>query len=147
MSINSINNINKEERLLEWAEQNPYLTDSLKMNWLSEHSGSCSIVPVPGEAVVETYVDGSSVKRYDFILQVMFSISDSDDNINVENMFTLRQWQNWIDEMEYEGIYPDFGETCGNYTLVNLSNTPQIAQVYDNGIAKYQFPARLIYTE
>ena len=146
-NINSINNINKEERLLEWAGQNPYLTDNLKMTWLSEHSGSCSIVPVSGEAVVETYVDGSALKRYDFIFQMMFSLSDTDDDVNVENMFTLRQWQNWIDCMEFDGIYPDFGYNCGNYKLQNLSNMPQIAQVFDNCTAKYQFPARLVYTE
>ena len=140
-------NINKEERLLEWAGQNPYLTDDLKMNWLSEHSGSCAIVPVSGEIAVETFMDGSKIKQYDFILQVMFSISDSDDNLNVENMFTLRQWQNWLEEMEIMGNYPDFGDNCGNYELRNLSNMPQIAQVYENGTAKYQFPARLVYTE
>jgi hypothetical protein len=117
------------------------------MNWLSEHCGSCAIVPVSGEIAVEPYVDGSNLKRYDFILQVMFSISDSDDNLNVENMFTLRQWQSWIDEAEREGNYPDFGINCGNYELQNLANMPQVAQVYDNGMAKYQFPARLIYTE
>lgn len=146
-NINIVNVVNKEERLLEWAGQNPHLTDNLKMTWLSEHSGSCSVVPVSGEAVVEEYVDGSKLKRYDFILQVLFSVSDSDDGINVENMFTLRQWQDWIEEMEREGNYPDFGVGCGNYKLQNLSNTPQLAQVYDNGAAKYQFPARLLYTE
>ena len=140
-------NINKEEKLIKWAGQNPYLTDALKMNWLAEHNGSCSVAPVSGEIFVEKYIDGSSLKHYDFIFQVMFSISDTTDSVNVGNMFALRQWQNWIDEMETSGNYPDFGEKCGNYELQNLANSPQLAQVYDNGTAKYQFPARLIYTE
>jgi len=139
--------INKEEKLIDWAGQNPYLTDAIKMNWLAEHNGSCSVTPVSGEIFVEKYIDGSSVKHYDFMFQVMFPISDTTDNVNVENMFALRQWQNWIDEMETYGNYPDFGETCGNYELQNLANSPQIAQVYDNGMAKYQLPARLVYTE
>jgi hypothetical protein len=141
------NNINKEERLIEWAGQNPYLTDVLKINWLAEHNGSCSITPVSGEIFVKKYIDGSSVKHYDFMFQVMFYLSDTTDNVNVENMFALRQWQNWIDEMENSGNYPDFGGSCWDYELQNLSNAPQIAQVYDNGMAKYQFPARLVYTE
>ena len=132
---------------MEWAGKNPYLTDNLKMDWLSGHSGSCAVVPVSGDIAVETFIDGSKVRQYDFMLQVMFEISDSDDGLNVENMFTLRQWQNWIDDMEFAGNYPDFGERCGGYALSNLSNMPQIAQVYDNGTAKYQFPARLVYTE
>jgi len=141
------NHINKEEKLIKWAGKNPYLTDKLKMNWLAEHNGSCSIVPVSGEIFVEKYIDGSSLKHYDFMLQVMFPISDTTDNVNIENMFALRQWQSWIDNMEESGNYPDFGDSCGDYELQNLANSPQLAQIYDNGMAKYQFPARLIYTE
>ena len=139
--------INKEERLIKWAEQNPYLTDALKMNWLAEHNGSCSISPVSGEVFIEKYIDGSSLKHYDFMFCVMLPISDTTDNINVGNMFALRQWQNWIDDMEASGNYPDFGKSCGDYELQNLANSPQLAQIYENGFAKYQFPARLIYTE
>jgi len=140
-------NINKEERLIEWAGQNPYLTDKLKLNWLAEHNGSCSVAPVPGEVSVEKYMDGSSLKHYDFMFLVMLPISDTTDGVNIGNMFELRQWQNWIDEMQKSGNYPDFGGFCYNYELQNLSNSPAIAQIYDNGTAKYQFPARLIYTE
>ena len=142
-----INCVNKEERLIEWASQNPYLTDTLKMNWLAEHNGSCSISPVSGEVFIEKYIDGSSLKHYDFIFCVMLPISDTTDNINIGNMFALRQWQNWIDNMETSGNYPDFGKSCGDYELQNLANSPQLAQIYENGAAKYQFPARLIYTE
>jgi hypothetical protein len=139
--------INKEERLLEWVEQNPYLTDEIKLNWLSERSGSCAVVPVHGETAVESYLDGTKIKCYDFMFQILFDISENADGVNAENMFTLRQWQDWIEEMEREENYPDFGGGCGNYKLMNLSNTPQLAQVYDNGAAKYQFPARIVYTE
>ena len=50
--------INKEERLIEWAGQNPYLKDDLKMNWLAEHNGSCSVSPVSGDVSIEKYIDG-----------------------------------------------------------------------------------------
>lgn len=143
----SANILNKEEKLIEWADHNPYLTDALKMNWLAEHHGSCSISPVSGEVFVEKYLDGSALKHYDFIFCVMLPISDTTDSINIENMFSLRKWQGWIDEMEKDGNYPDFGECCGDYELQNLSDCPHLAQIYDNGTAKYQFPARLIYTE
>jgi hypothetical protein len=146
-NTNNINNINKEEKLIEWAGGNPYLKDALKLNWLAENLGSCSVVPVPGEASVEEYMDGSCLKHYDFIFQVMLPVSEATDGVNIGSMFELRQWQNWIDEMQRTGNYPDFGGFCYNYELQNLANTPSVAQSYDNGTAKYQFPARLIYTE
>jgi len=139
--------INKEERLLEWAAQNPYLTDEIKLNWLSERSGSCAVLPVSGETSVHDYMDGTRVKRYDFIFQIIFNISESSDGLNAENMFALRQWQDWIETCEREQNYPDFGEGCWDYELQNLSNMPQVAQIYDNLTARYQFPARLIYCE
>ena len=139
--------INKEERLLEWAQQNPYLTDEIKLNWLSERSGSCAIVPIAGENIIDTYIDGTRVMRYDFIFQVMFDISESADDVNSENMFAMRQWQDWIEAMEMAQNYPDFGENCWDYELQNLSNMPQVAMVHDNLSARYQFPARLIYRE
>jgi hypothetical protein len=123
------------------------LTDEIKLNWISERSGSCAIVPVHGDTAVEDYLDGTKVRRYDFIFQIIFTMSESADGVNAENMFALRQWQDWIEQMEEECNYPDFGENCWNYELQNLSNMPQVAQVYDNLTAKYQFPARLIYCE
>lgn len=135
---------------MEWAGQNPYLSDltgEIKLNWLSEGSGSCAIVPVPGETIIESYVDGTNVKQYDFIFQVMFDISENADGVNIENMFAVRQWQDWIEQMERERNYPDFGEDCWDYELQNLSNMPDVARAYDNLSARYQFPARLIYCE
>ena len=145
--ININININKEARLIEWAGQNPYLKDALKLNWLSEHNGSCSVAPVPGESSAEKYIDGSNLKHYDFMFLVMLPISDTTDGVNISNMFELRLWQNWIEEMQSSGNYPDFGERCYDYELQNLADSPHLAQIYDNGTAKYQFPARLIYTE
>ena len=139
--------INKEERLIEWAMQNPYLTDIPRLNWLAEHNGSCCVTTVSGDVSVRKYMDGSSVKHYDFMFLAMLPISDTTDGVNIANMFELRCWQNWIDEMEKKGNYPDFGGNCGDYELQNLASSPHLAQVYTNGMAKYQFPARLVYTE
>ena len=139
--------INKEERLLEWAEQNPYLTDEIKLTWLSERSGSCAVIPVSGDKFIQDYLDGTSVRRYDFIFQIIFNLSENSDGVNAENMFALRHWQDWIEQCEREQNYPDFGSDCWDYELQNLSNMPQVAQIYDNLTAKYQFPARLTYCE
>lgn len=141
-------NVNKDEKLLQWAAQNPYLAEPLLMNFLSENNGACDIVPIAGEEVEKRYVDGTAIKRYDFMFRVMFALSQNADTTNTDNMFTLRQWQDWIREQEHEGNYPDFGDKCSGYRLENLSNMPQLAQTYNAGqMAKYQFPARLTYTE
>ncbi|MCL2096681.1 MAG: hypothetical protein FWH10_07235 [Oscillospiraceae bacterium] len=117
------------------------------MNWLSENCGARSVSPVSGEFCAQSYTDGSRLVYYDFIFSVMLDISDTTDGVNTDNMFEVRRWQNWVDEMQSEGNYPDFGVNCYDYELQNLANSVNPAQVYGNGSAKYQFPARLIYTE
>lgn len=142
---------NKDAALLAWARQNPYLTDAILMNFLRENDGACAIIPVAGDGVIEEFVDGSKLRAYDFMVQIMFQVSDTTDQVNTGNLFLMRQWQDWIHQMEEEGNYPDFGEGCGLYELENLSEMPQMVTLYEKkyegNMAKYQFAARLKYRE
>ena len=143
----AIKTIDKETALMEWAKQNPFLTDSLLFNYLQGHSGSCSLSPISQNAVIKKYIDGTMVKEYRFALQIMLTVTDAVDDTNTQNIFTLRKWQDWIEQMEHEKNYPDFGDKCSGYRLENLSNMPALALQYQNNIAKYQFFARIIYKE
>jgi hypothetical protein len=137
----------KEKALHEWAQGNPFLTDYLMFDFLREHQGSCAIAPISGESALKRYINGDAMKVYRFALQVSFALSDSTDDTNTQNMFTLRQWQHWLEEQERLRQYPNFGESCGDYQIRNLSNTPQMAMRYENGMAKYQFFAEIKYLE
>jgi hypothetical protein len=139
--------VNKDKAVHEWVMDCPYLTDTPLFSWLGDIGGSCAIIQLPGEAEVTPFIGGDAVKYYDFALQVTFPLSEATDDVNTDNMFTQRQWQDWIGEQEALGNYPDFGAGCYGYELQNLSSDPELAQVYENGTAMYQFFARLIYTE
>lgn len=139
--------VNIDKKLLEWAQQCDALTDTPLLSWLAEHDGACAIAPVPAE-MEEGFIDKSIQEiTYDFMFQVMFQLSETTDDVNVENMFALRGWQDWVDQQEESGNYPDFGEGYSCYELKNLSSMPQLAEIYESGMAKYQFPVRLIYLE
>lgn len=133
--------------LLEWAQTNPYLTDTLLFNWLRGELGSCAIIPIPGETVIKTFIDGSAMKEYSFAWVIMLKISEFTDDTNINNMLDLRRWQDWIDEQEEIGNYPDFGEKYSCYELRNNTNMPNLAMEFDNGMAKYMFPATINYLE
>lgn len=141
-----MNRVNIDKKLLEWAAQCDALTGTPLFNWLGENDGQCAIVPIPSDTR-PSFISGDREITYDFMFQVMFQLSETTDDVNTDNMFTLRGWQDWIDEQEEAGIYPDFGEKCSCYELQNLSNMPQLAEVYESGMAKFQFPVRLIYLE
>jgi len=138
---------NIDKILLEWAQGCDTLTDTPLLNWLAERDGACAIVPIPADEE-KGYIAGDiETVTYDFMFQVMFQISEATDDVNTDNLFTLRGWQDWIDEQEKAGNYPEFGENYSCYELKNLSNMPQLADVYESGMAKFQFPVRLKYVE
>lgn len=140
--------MNKDQALLDWVRQYPLARGTLLFDFLKEREGSCAVIPIPGERIIAKYVGGKKVeKRYDFMIQVMFRLSDTTDEKNTANRFSLRKWQDWLEKMETDHRYPDFGPKCSDFELENLSNMPQLAQAFEDGMAKYQFPARLTYVE
>ncbi len=139
--------VNKDQAVHDWLSSNPERTDTF-FNFLEEHANSYAIVPIAGESVIKRYINGSALREYVFALQTMQSLSQTTDDVNTQTMYIMRQWQDWIEEQETAGNYPDFGEKCSGYRLENLSNMPQLAMTYtDEQMAKYQFMARLIYEE
>ena len=136
--------VNKEEILLYWIKINPLLSNKTLLNWLGDNDGQSAIIPI-GETVVESYIDGSKLVNYDFIWAVMFSVSEDTDSTNTDSMFELRKWQDWIGEQNENGSLPDFGCGYDMHEIKNLAGMPNLAQTYENGKGKYQFPARLVY--
>ena len=131
----------------EWAMQNPFLTDSLLFNALNEHDGSCAFAPMIEDGTNRTDILGNVMRRYAFGIQVMLRLSDTTDSTNTDAMYTQRTWQEWIEDQEAAHNYPDFGPGYDDYRLEVISNGPDLAQAFDSGYAKYQFFARLYYTD
>ncbi len=137
--------MNIDKALQEWIMQNESLTDNPLFYWLNAHNGAVAVIPIPTESGAEFIGDYKEV-TYDFMMQASFDVSTTTDDLNTENMMTLREWQDWIDEQERNENYPDFGEKYSCYELQNLSDMPTMAGVdNDSGIAIFQFPARLTF--
>ena len=139
--------VDKESALFAWAGANPFLTDTLLFDYLQAKNGSCSLSPLNSGKTIKTYVDGTAIKEYRFAIQVMLQLSSAEDDLNTQNMFTLRKWQDWIEEQEAQGNYPDFGEKCSGYKLENINEGPALVMKYENDLAKYNFHAKLTYME
>lgn len=140
--------IDKDKAIYEWAVAGLAAVYPMTFQFLRMSPEWAAIAPIPGGAVVQEYIDGGSRRQYDFALQISATVSDDPDSpTNTDNMLAMRQWQEWIDAQEEAENYPDFGPTCSGYQLINLANMPTMAGRQNDGLAKYQFPARLIYEE
>jgi hypothetical protein len=139
--------VNKDQAMQDWIS-NYAGADSVLFNFLEANANSFALVPIPGESVINTYINGAARKQYLFALQTMQAMSQHADDVNTQAMYVMRQWQDWIDEQESAGNYPAFGEKCSDYRLENRSNMPMLAARYqDEQMAKYQFIAALYYME
>jgi hypothetical protein len=139
--------VNKDQAIQEWV-QTYAGRESALFHFLDASADSFGVVPIPGNAVVTPYIDGSAYKRYDFALQATQPYSQTTDDVNTQNMYIMRQWQDWVDEQQAAGHYPDFGPKCTAYRLVNGGNMPQLSAVNkDESTAKYQFISTLFYLE
>ena len=131
----------------KWLEQCDLIREPLLFSFLSEVDGAVSMSPIQGEAVIKRYMDGSSVRAYDFAIQRLARLSDTTDDTNTQNMYIQRQWADWIKDQQRIGNFPNFGSRCADYSLELLSNMPILSEQYPNGMGKYQFFARLNYRE
>ena len=140
--------VNKDEILYSWLIAGFETAYPTTFEFLQMFEHQRAVVPMSDVRAVRPYINGDAVKQYDFMLQLAFSVSDDIGSTkNIDNMFAARKWQAWIDEQQQLGNYPDFGEKCSQYKLENLSNMPTMAGRQEDGMAKYQFPARLTYLE
>jgi hypothetical protein len=139
--------VDTEKALMKWLEGMPFLTDRLYFDFLGGHHGSCAVSPLSENAVVKRYINGDKIRQYTFALQVMLQVSDATDDVNTENMFALRKWQEWIEEQEAQKNYPNFGEKCSDYRVEYLDDMSNGEARYENGLAKLQFFAKIIYFE
>ena len=140
--------INKDDILYRWLVEGLQHALPMTFEFLQMVDGWAAVAPISGVRAVKTYINGDAIKQYDFMLQIAFTASDdAGSDRNTSNVLTLREWQDWIDAQQDAGDYPDFGEKCSQYKLENLANMPTMAGRQDDGLAKYQFPARLTYLE
>jgi len=141
--------ISREEALWEWVSRPPLHGESFLFGFLRGTEGSCTIIPV-NDRVVKRYVNGTSIREYAFALQIMLSMSNADDNTNIENMILTRTWQKWIARQGKDGNFPNFGEKCSDYRLLVGDEAPRLAHMRssnDNRRARYDFFATIIYRE
>jgi hypothetical protein len=71
-----------------WAASAPLYVD-----YLGAEPTQYTIVPLPGDKVLEEYIDGGSSRTYPFALQANFSTADEAERIQNSGFFeTLSDW-------------------------------------------------------
>lgn len=103
-----------------------------------------SIVPLPGERIIESYINGGSVREYPFAFQVIISTADDPERLETNEFFeSLAEW------METQ-------TATGTLPLLSTGKTPlsieatQWGYLFEEGESDsgvYQIQCRLVYEQ
>ena len=137
---------NRNQALQEWLQESPYTTN-LYFNFAPAEPGVTGVAPVAGESVLKRYLGGYSLKIYDFGVIQYFPVNMDVPNgtDNVETMFSVEQFMDWVKDQNTQQNFPDF-EGCDVQRVEVLNNMPVVAG-QDDEVAKYMFQCRVTYIE
>lgn len=135
---------NKHKAVMEFLSQYPELSSILYFNSVQEENNHTSVNTIVSDTWATKYLRGG-IKNYDFSMILMrpYNTGTSDDNIN--EMFNIQKFMDWIDEQNKIKNFPIF-EDGKVLKIQNLQNEPNLAGVNQAGnLAKYMFQIRIEY--
>lgn len=141
--------MNIYEKINEWlATTYQPLNEWLYFNATPMIVGTVAMNSVSGDRVYKRFVDGSVQRRVIFAIDMVLSYDDagtSDVNMNAIN--EVNKFSEWIEEQLSLQNVPDFGKNRTIESIEVLTNVPSLLVDNTNGLAKYQFQARIEYKD
>lgn len=141
--------MNIYEKINEWlATTYQPLNEWLYFNATPMVVGTVAMNSVSGDRVYKRFVDGSVQRRVIFAIDMVLSYDDvgtSDVNMNAIN--EVNKFSEWIEEQLSLQNVPDFGNNKTIESIEVLTNVPSLLIDNTNGLAKYQFQARIEYKD
>lgn len=141
--------MNIYEKINEWlATTYKPLNEWLYFNATPMIVGTVAMNSVSGDRVYKRFVDGSVQRRVIFAIDMVLSYDDagtSDVNMNAIN--EVNKFSEWIEEQLSLQNVPDFGNNKTIESIEVLTNVPSLLIDNTNGLAKYQFQARIEYKD
>ncbi len=141
--------MNIYEKINEWlATTYQPLNEWLYFNATPMIVGTVAMNSVSGDRVYKRFVDGSVQRRVVFAIDMVLSYDDagtSDVNMNAIN--EVNKFSEWIEEQLPLQNVPNFGKNRTIESIEVLTNVPSLLIDNTNGLAKYQFQARIEYKD
>lgn len=133
------------EAVREYIMEFPELKEGcLLIDFLGDKPVEYTIETVPCEPTVKKYTDGSCMKQYEFIFASREYFSE-DVIINIENLGFYQNFEEWINDRNEKGIFPELGDEREPVSIEVL--TQGYAFAVDSDTARYQIQLRLTYEE
>lgn len=120
----------------------PLTGDKINVDFLDHKNNSYTVDSVPSNGVVKTYMDGSQVCQFLFILASREAYG-GDILTQIENLGFYEDFARWLDENSRKGRLPLLEGGCVAQEIG--ATTSGYAFTAEGNKARYQIQCRLIY--
>lgn len=151
--------VDKNKAILEYLIQCPEISSNkVFFNYINAKDDTAQIITLANDrAIDQPYIDGSVLKRYTFTIIEFKSITDiaipkesGYPHENVEDMLSVQNVIDWIDEQNELYNFPDFGDDCLIDSIQALTDNPDLNGIDTNltpALAKYSISIRVDYLD
>jgi hypothetical protein len=115
----------------------------VSVDWLGPTPTQYSIVPVPGTKIVESYLDGSSLREFPFAFQAAFSTADEAERI--ENSGFYEAFADFFETETEAGILPTL--TNKTATKIEALGWGYLFEQGQSDTGIYQIQCKLTYEQ
>ncbi len=134
------------ESIRDYISAFPDLSENccLLIDYLGDKPVEYTVEAVPCDPVYKEYVDGEKVKQFLFVFASR-EYFEADVNTCIENLHFYENFEEWIEQNNDNGVFPDLGSNRTPVSLEVLTRGYVLSA--DEETARYQIQLRLIYEE
>ena len=118
----------------------PLAEGKLHVDFLPEEAQSYSVEAVPAKEIVRSYVDGSTVRKFLFVVASREFFGDKIKQ-QLDNLSFYGDFSEWLREQTMAGKLPNLGE--GRKVMLMEATTSCYAMAAEASMARYQIQCRM----
>lgn len=126
------------------AEYDGFSGEKLNVDFLPPEASGYSVEVVPVESVIKRYLDGSTVRQFDFVI-AMRGLWGEDVRLQMENLGFFESLANWLEQKSRAGELPDLG--AGRVCRKVEVSAGGYVFAPEESLARYQMQCKLVYRQ
>ncbi len=139
--------VNRYEKISEWLKEYTPKFRWIYFNVTTSEADNLSLNSVQNERELDKFIDGSRRVEFLFALDLVKEYDTGTSSINLEANREFETISEWIELMNKEKHFPDFGENVIIEQVDVLETVPSVTVDTQAGMAKYQGQFKITYME
>lgn len=139
--------VNRYEKISEWLKEYTPKFRWIYFNVTTSEPDNLSLNSVQNERELDKFIDGSRRVEFLFALDLVKEYDTGTSSINLEANREFETISEWVELMNKEKHFPDFGENVLIEQIDVLETVPSVTVDTQAGMAKYQGQFKITYME